>query len=207
MSEKRAQIGAFLLWIAGNLLGWLVLSALLTALPFLKTIHGLFAAPILIGVPLGLAQWLVLRRLITLSPLWVLAFPVGWFLSSLIPATIPGSLWQIADPESVITLTVLYVIMGAIMGLPQWLILRRKLPRAALWIPGSSLGMGLGFCLVLVTGLINRSEFISYTVVVLVYGIATGIILWWLLDQRAQILDQQLSVTQPLIGANSADRR
>lgn len=32
-------------------------------------------------------------------------------------------------------------------------------------------------------------------------------ILWWLLNQRAQILDQRLSVTQPLIGADSADRR
>ena len=135
----------------------------------------------------------VLRRLIPLSPLWVLAFPVGWVLSVLVPVAIPASLWQIVDSESTITLTVLYVIMGAVLGVPQWLMLRRKLAKAALWILGSSLGMGLGFGLVLMTGLINRSEFISYTIVVLVYSIATGTILSWLLRQKAQILNRRLS--------------
>jgi hypothetical protein len=54
--------------------------------------------------------------------------------------------------------------------------------------------MGLGFGLVLMTGLINRSEFISYTIVVLIYSITTGAILWWLLRQKAQILNRRLSV-------------
>ena len=195
MSEKRVSIGPFLLWVAANLLGWLILAALVTVLPALKSIRSIFTAPILIGVPLGLAQWLVLRRLIPLSPLWVLAFPVGWVLSMLVPVAIPASLWQIVDSESAITLTILYIVMGAVIGLPQWLMLRRRLTKAAWWILGSSVGMGLGFALVLVTGFINRSEFWSYTVVVLVYGIATGAILLWLLRQKAQALNPRLSAT------------
>jgi len=195
MYRKHKQTTkAFLIWIAANLLGFISMSVLLIALPILKSIPNFVAPLIIIGVPFGLAQWLVLRRLIPLSPIWVLTFPVGWFLSSLIPAAIPESLWQIIDSESPVTLTVIYIIMGAVMGLPQWLILRRKLSKAALWILGSSLGVGLGFGLVLVTGLINQSEYISYMVVVIVYGIATGIILSWLLNQKGQTYNQQLSM-------------
>ena len=186
---------AFLIWIAANLLGFISMSVLLIALPILKSIPASVGQQIIIVVPFGLAQWLVLRRLISLSPIWVLTFPVGLFLSSLIPAAIPESLWQIIGSESPVTLTVIYIIMGAVMGLPQWLILRRKLSKAALWILGSSLGVGLGFGLVLVTGLINQSEYISYVVVVIVYSIATGIILSWLLNQNGQTYKQQLCVT------------
>ena len=186
---------AFFIWIAANLLGFISMSVLLIALPILKSIPASVGQQIIIVVPFGLAQWLVLRRLISLSPIWVLTFPVGLFLSSLIPASIPESLWQIIGSESPVTLTVIYIIMGAVMGLPQWLILRRKLSKAALWILGSSLGVGLGFGLVLVTGLINQSEYISYVVVVIIYGIATGIILSWLLNQNGQTYKQQLCVT------------
>ena len=186
---------AFLIWIAANLLGFISMSVLLIALPILKSIPASVGQQIIIVVPFGLAQWLVLRRLISLSPIWVLTFPVGLFLSSLIPASIPESLWQIIGSESPVTLTVIYIIMGAVMGLPQWLILRRKLSKAALWILGSSLGVGLGFGLVLVTGLINQSEYISYVVVVIIYSIATGTILSWLLNQNGQTYKQQLCVT------------
>jgi hypothetical protein len=51
----------------------------------------------------------------------------------------------------------------------------------------------LGFGLVLATDLINQSEFISYTVVVLVYGIATGSTLSWLLNHDAQTHSQRTS--------------
>jgi hypothetical protein len=185
---------AFLIWIAANLLGFISMSVLLIALPILKSIPASVGQQIIIVVPFGLAQWLVLRRLISLSPIWVLTFPVGLFLSSLIPASIPESLWQIIGSESPVTLTVIYIIMGAVMGLPQWLILRRTLSKAALWILASSLGVGLGFGLVLVTGLINQSEYISYVVVVIVYSIATGIILSWLLNQKGQTYNQRDSM-------------
>jgi hypothetical protein len=68
--------------------------------------------------------------------------------------------------------------------LPQWLILRRHFTGATLWILGSSVGVGLGLGLVLATGLISRSENVSYTVVVLLYGLVTGLILWRWLDRH-----------------------
>jgi len=186
---------AFLLWIAANLLGFISMSALLIALPILKSIPGSVASTLIITLPIGFAQWLVLRRLLPLSPIWVLTLPVGLLLFLLLSAAIPASLWQIVDDESTLTLTVMYIVMGAAMGLLQWLILRRKFSQAVLWIGGSSLGVGLGFGLVLVTGLINQSEFISYATVVLVYSMVTGSILSWLLLHKAGTCNPHFNAT------------
>ena len=196
MSQKHEQTTrAFLSWIVGNLLGWIFISALLITLPILKSIPSFVAPFLILTIPIGLAQWLVLRRFIPLTLLWVFTILIGWLLSYLIFAAIPGSLWQIVDDEATATLTFMLTVVGAAMGLPQWLILRHKFTKAVLWILGSSLGVGLGFGLVLATDLINQSEFISYTVVVLVYGIATGSTLSWLLNHDAQTHSQRFSAT------------
>ena len=184
--ERKQTTRAFLFWIAANLLGFISMSALLITLPILKSIPGIAASTLIITLPIGFAQWLVLRRLLPLSPIWVLTLPVGLLLFVLLAAAIPASLWQIVDDESTLTLTVMYIVMGAALELLQWLILRRKFSGAVLWIGGSSLGVGLGFGLVLVTGLINQSEFISYAIVVLVYSIVTGSMLSWLLLHKAE---------------------
>jgi hypothetical protein len=199
MSQKHKQTtSAFLSWIVGNLLGWIFISALIVTLPILKSIPSFVAPLLILTIPFGLAQWLVLRRFIPLTLLWVFTILIGWLLSYLIFAAIPESLWPFVDDEATATLTFMFTVVGAAMGLPQWLILRRKLTKAVLWILGSSLGVGLGFGLVLATDLINQSEFISYTVVVLVYGIATGSTLAWLLNHKAQTHNQRFSATEQL---------
>jgi hypothetical protein len=93
-------------------------------------------------------------------------------------------LWRIVDDEATATLTMIYTAYGTAIGLTQWLILRRHCAKSSIWILGSSAGIGLGFGLVLATDLINQSGFISGIVVVLVYGIATGSILSWLLNHH-----------------------
>ena len=68
MSEKRVQIGAFLLWIAGNLLGRLILIALLAPLPALKSINqSEFASHTLVICVSGIATGAVLWRLLDQS--------------------------------------------------------------------------------------------------------------------------------------------
>ena len=195
MSKNHKKNRMFLYWNLGNLLGWAFISALLTALPGVRSIPGFFVALLVLAIPFGLAQWLVLRRFIPVSPLWVVTIPISWFLFYLIAYLIPDTLLQNVDDEATSTLTFGYLVLGAVMGLSQWLILRRKLTRAALWILGSSLGVGLGFGIVLATGLINQYEYISYTVVVLVYSIVTGSLLSWLLNHKAQTYNQQFSAT------------
>ncbi len=193
IKQNRQIIKAFLSWIVGNLLGWVFISTLLVVLPVLKTIPGFLGSLLtllILTLPFGLVQWLVLRRFISLSLIWSVTILVGCLFSFLIFAiiflifaTIPESLGQIIgiDDEATVTIAGMYAVVGAAIGLSQWFILRRKFTKTVMWIMGSSVGLGLGFGLVLATDLINRSEFVSYTVVVLVYGIATGLILSWLL--------------------------
>jgi len=184
--RHREAAGVLASWVVGHLLGWAMLCALVAGLPVVKSVSSVNVVPLIIGVPFGLAQWLVLRRFTGLSPLWVLALPIGWLLCSAMLAAIPQSSWQIVDDESPVTLTVIYMVMGAVVALPQWVLLRRRFARAGTWLLGSSAGLGLGFGLVLATGLIQQSELGAYTVVVLVYGLATGSILSWLLPHEAR---------------------
>jgi len=198
MTQEHEGIRAFLYWVVSHLVGWLLIVALVTFLPAVKSIGG-FVAPILIvAAPFSLAQWLVLRRVIPLTPLWLLTipagWPAGWLLFSLVMAAIPPAWGQAMGDEAISTLTLCFALIGAAMGLLQWVILRRHFTGATLWILGSSLGVGLGFGLVLATGLINRSETISYTVAVLVYGTVTGLILWRWLDGDARARLQRSTV-------------
>jgi hypothetical protein len=195
MSKNHEKNRVFLYWNLGNLLAWAFISALLTALPGIQSIPGFFAALLVLTIPFGLAQWLVLRRFLPVSPLWVVSIPISCFLFYLLAYLIPDSLLQNVDDEAASTLTIGFLVLGAVMGLPQWLVLRRKLNSAALWIVGSALGVGLGFGIVLATGLINQYEYLSYTVVVLVYSLTTGALLSWLLHHTAQSYNQQFSAT------------
>ena len=195
MSINHKTNRMFLYWNLGNLLGWAFLLALRTALPDVESNSYFFVGLLILGIPFGLAQWLVLRRFLPVSPLWVMTIPISWFFFYFIAYIIPESLWQNVDDEATSTLTLGFLVMGAMMGLSQWFILRRKLTRAALWILGSSLGVGLGFGIVLATGLMNQSESISFWVVILVYSITTGSLLSWLLNHKAQTYNQQFSAT------------
>ena len=195
MSINHKTNRMFLYWNLGNLLGWAFLLALRTALPDVESNSYFFVGLLILGIPFGLAQWLVLRRFLPVSPLWVMTIPISWFFFYFIAYIIPESLWQNVDDEAASTLTLGFLVMGAMMGVSQWFILRRKLTRAALWILGSSLGVGLGFGIVLATGLMNQSESISFWVVILVYSITTGSLLSWLLNPKAQTYNQQFSAT------------
>ena len=76
----------------------------------------------LVGAPLGVLQWLVLRQHIHRAGRWILATSVGWIAFS---------------P------------LGVLTGLLQWLILRRQVSRAswwllaniAGWVPGAAAGL------------------------------------------------------------------
>ena len=196
MSHKREQItGALFSWFVGNLLGVAVTAALNVAVRRLPShVPGPVASFtfIILVAPIGLAQWLVLRRLIHLTPLWVLTVPIGLLLFALIIPAFSELVSRFWDDESIATLSLGYAVFGAAMGLPQWLILRCRLTKAALWILGSALGMGLGFGLFLATDLVNQSRFVGQSeiigciVVSLVYSVATGFVLSLGLNHHGQ---------------------
>jgi hypothetical protein len=101
----------------------------------------------------------------------------------------------VVGSESTLALTSLYIIMGAAMGLPHWLMLRREFARSLLWLASCTLGVGFGFWIVLARGPINRSELVSYVKVVLLYGVATGSVLSRLLTHKVGVRHQHAGPT------------
>jgi hypothetical protein len=190
--ENKWIVRFFLYWIGANLLGALGMYALGALLPIPRFMRGVVVFTLFL-LPIGLAQWLVLRRQIPLSPLWILTWPAGVLLAALLMAVIPWAV--IGDDESTLTLITMYVVIGAAIGLPQWLVLRRKVSRSGLWIAGHALAMGLGMALILVTGLVNTSDLVSSAALVLVYATATASLLTWLLFWPDEAYGQQVSVT------------
>lgn len=114
----------------------------------LLTFGVLVAAGSLEGAALGFAQSRVLREAVP-TIAWqrwtgatALAGVVAWVLGML-PNTLADllglglgallALWAVVAPGLLLTI-----------GVAQWLVLRRHLPRAALWIPANALGWTLG---------------------------------------------------------------
>jgi len=134
------------------------------------------------ALPISLAQWIALRRILPTSGLWILTIPIGILLAFLILKEIPDGFWQVfGDDESIAALTAGYLVLGFAVGLPQWLILRRQLIRSSVWLFGSSMGAGAGLWIILVTELVNQSGTLSYIVATLAYSIITGLTLAGLL--------------------------
>lgn len=100
------------------------------------------------GACLGLAQWLVLRRLFPRLPLrgWVVATAIGaalaWVLGMGAGMHAPGV------PPSPVVLAVLAVlgglVLGAVLGAAQALVLRRFCSAGGPWILASALGWTIG---------------------------------------------------------------
>jgi hypothetical protein len=168
-------------WIACNLLGWFAAAAIALALQVPGSPLNSPVMLIVVVVPPALAQWLVLHRLRGVTPLWLATIPIGCIVFIAVLTAIPAGAWQLVDDEGIGTISLLYALLGALIGLGQWLILRRHFGSAGIWVGASAVALGLGFAIVLSTGLINRSEFLAYTAVMLVYVILSGAALGWLL--------------------------
>ncbi|MGD9092769.1 MAG: hypothetical protein PVF74_07960 [Anaerolineales bacterium] len=191
----------FLIWVFANVLGFGALGAMHLVFPALiMRFSGLIATiatALAISIPISLAQWIALRRILQTSVLWILTIPIGLLLTVLIIRVIPDGLWLVVDDESIAALTTPYLVFGFIIGLLQWLILRRQLLRSSIWLLGSSIGAVAGIWLILVTDLINQSGIISYIIAVMVYSIVTGLVLSWLLIYHNQSQTNLATAAQP----------
>jgi len=181
MARKLYEVGGVILgWIVANLLGVAAIGALSLILPFLKSIPGMLVSSLIIGLPIGFAQWIALRRVAPISILWVLTISAGLLLGLVVGPILAGIFWGFLDDESVLSLTAAYTTIGLLVGMAQWLFLRGHFTKSLVWLLSSAVGLGLGTGLVLVSNLIYQSGIISIILVVLVYAIATGLVISWL---------------------------
>jgi hypothetical protein len=158
------------------------------------------------GTAVGVGQWLVLRR--PLPQLrwqaWVLATMVGAFVAwslGMIPSTMMALGEETSSqPPLEINDLVMYslaavmgLVLGPILGLPQWWVLRRHLHYAAWWIPANAVAWALGMVAIFVgTSFIPESGLTAGVVLIILLSLATagalvgavhGWVLIWLLKE------------------------
>ena len=178
MSHKFSDSSKqFLTWFVANMLGFGALGAGILVFPALIGISLFFTTAIVIAIPISVAQWIALRRILGTPILWILTIPIGIPLSFLLLQGIPAGLWFTADDDSLLAMTSGLLVVGLMVGLLQWIILRRQLARAAIWLLASAIGVAGSFWIVAATGLIDRSGIIAFIAIALVYSSVTGLFL------------------------------
>jgi hypothetical protein len=180
MARKLSELGGVILgWTVANSLGVAAIGAL-SLIPFLTSIPGILVSSLIIGLPIGFAQWIALRRVAPISILWVLTVSAGLLLGLVVSPILAGVFWGFLDDESVLSLTAAYTTIGLLVGMAQWLFLRGHFTKSLVWLLSSAVGLGLGTGLVLASNLVNQSGIASIILAVLVYSIATGSTISWM---------------------------
>lgn len=138
---ERNEFGLWFGWTLATAVGMLV--GFLPSIPLVDALDLGFArvvVPILAGVLIGFAQWVVLRFYLTATSDWILAggaaWAAGYALGLLLMQNISGTL---------VGGVLGYLLFGAIVGLVQWPVLRREIPNGVVWILANTLAWAIGF--------------------------------------------------------------
>lgn len=166
------------------------------------------AGTLIEGTVVGSAQWLVLRHPIPAMRwrAWVLATAVGASIawtSGMLPTTLlsagsdEGRGPAPSEPSAAMVYglaALMGLVAGTILGTPQWLVLRRHVRRAAIWILANALAWVPGMVLAFVAADFIFSAGIGMTTVVLaiatlvaigaVVGAIHGLALVWLVHSQ-----------------------
>lgn len=112
------------------------------------------------GVAVGVAQWLGMRRALPeiKGSRWTLATALGAFIAwimGMIPSFMMGNDNGMQGPgpseEMVIILAAgMGILLGPVLGIPQWVVLRRHLPSAGWWILANSAAWGIGMPIIFI---------------------------------------------------------
>ena len=194
MARKPYEVGSVIgAWILANLLGVAAIGAL-SLIPLLTSIPGILVSSLIIGLPIGFAQWIALRRVAPISILWTFTISAG-LLVGLVVSPILGGVWGFLDDESVLSLTAAYMTIGLLVGFAQWPFLWGRFAKSLVWPLSSTLALGMGLALVLASDLINQSGLVSIILVFLVYATATGLAISWMSLSRTKVESSLVNAT------------
>ena len=131
----------------------------------------------------GVLQWLVLRPHIPASRWWMLASAVGAYVA-----------FVVLQVVAVGSALLVYAIAGLLMGIPQWFVLRRRVPRAGWWVVASMAGYVLGGATALAVGAVlnmlagdlgpTTANVLSHTAPNLLGGLVCGAATGFALSRR-----------------------
>lgn len=131
-----------------------------------------------LGVTLGVVQGVALRYLLPESGRW-LRYTLAGFGGAMLVVALAGLL-GFGSAAGLLDEALLLILLGAAIGLGQWLLLRRHFASAWLWIAATALG-GLAFLLLVAAPAAESNEFVVRgTLYGLLSAIPAGAALAWL---------------------------
>jgi hypothetical protein len=149
-------------WVLANTIGWVVAvlggmtvsEAASRATPIIGSVTltrilelvGRFGFGFVLGVLLGISQWLVLRRRLSNVGWWVVATAVGWlvgFMAWQLSIRYTITFDQEYDLDLVLACGLTGTLTGAVLGILQALTLRFQVFHAGLWVLASIVGWSI----------------------------------------------------------------
>jgi hypothetical protein len=173
--EPYGTRNLILAWFVANFLGVSAVGVL-SLISFLTSIRGKYVSSLIIGFPIGLAQWMALRRFAPISAIWAITISAGLFIG--IDSQILG-MWGFLGDETILGLTAGVATFAFLVGLAQWFLLRVRFTRSLVWPLSSAVGLGLGIGLALIFNLMNLG-LVPIILVTLVYTSVTGLAISWM---------------------------
>lgn len=138
------------------------------------------------GAVIGLAQWLVLRRRLTLTPWWIAATAAGMSVGLALGIVLLGT------GTAGITLPLRGLLTGAGIGIAQFALLRGSTARAFVWPLVVACGWAIGW---LVTRAIGVDLTFDWSVFgsagALTFQLLSGLALAWMLPQTGPARSHQ----------------
>ncbi len=139
----KPGIGFWLRWVFFTWVGFLasLLFVEIGVRPYIGAVQGAIG-----GAAIGLAQWLAIRERIPRSQGWILASVLSWMA---IGGSSLGALGWIAPRSDFLAVRALHgcldgILVGALIGLGQWFVLKKYVTRSAWWIVASAASWAIG---------------------------------------------------------------
>lgn len=173
-------------WVIANILGAALGSAIaFTVISPMQSgntfTRDLLQVGAIMGVAIGVAQWLVLFRW-RRGALWILATAVGWAIGLSIYRPIFSFLSDFfAWTRSVIAIPLAFTLaaftIGGVIGLCQWLILRNWVKKSHLWILINLWAIGVSFFIAAIALYYHRNPPAIFLIIFLsIFGLIKGMI-------------------------------
>jgi hypothetical protein len=179
--QPRAAGWRFFLWWMLTFLGFPLGGVL--ALLVVGSIDGAASGALagaLAGAVIGAAQWLVLRRYMSVGPAWVLATALGVATGDGVGALLTGAGTGIGD------LLIIGAVTGVAVGLLQWALLRGRVRAAILWVP-VAVAWPIGWTVTWAVGVdVERGYAVFGSTGALVFAAITGLAMLLILCGRTR---------------------
>lgn len=108
---------------------------------------GYFIIPLL-GLLLGVTQWLILNQSGFRGPSWIFATFLGYLAALALGHAVGPLIGPALAGDPLVTAVVGALLFGLTVGGAQWVVLRRYVSASAAWLPVNAAGLALGIVLI-----------------------------------------------------------